>query len=202
MLGVSGLAKGLPFLRLEWPERSLREVDLAALDYHWHEANPVDLPLDHISYHSDGFHLKTVKAAERYVHRVSSEVPLTPDTPTFLRFILFSDAARYYADTTTKPNKPHVSIGIPENHVLSAEGAFSGARYPLLTYVNLRLHAWGSGPTVVPAVLMSGGLQGMVWWRTDQPPEEWLSGRPRGTLISFKFPQPDGCAQIKTLLVG
>lgn len=206
LMGFYGLTKKEPVLALEFPEYVLSNNELKQVRYNYSEAKEINQKIDHISCHDNGkFHLKTKGDPDtQYIHKLLSSVPLGPDVPVFLKFIVISDVASSYQVTTKKPKDPHVPIRLEPNQYLSLKCMFSGANYNLKKALSDTLSATiKRGPLFHSAVILnSSSLQGGFFWEIGVYPEEAKAKRPCGTIVSFQFPTQDKKNILKTFVVN
>jgi hypothetical protein len=199
LLGIYGLARNTPILRYMWPERTLDQSELENVRYQYQDAVPVGLALDHVTCHADGrFHVKTKDGSDLYVQTMKRSEALGPDTSIFLEVVVISDLARHYT-ISRRVKYPHIWFGVGPDKYLALRGMFSGVNYPvekdmLATMAPFRGRHGG-------VVLTSGTLKGIFMGHAKALAGEALATRPRGTMLSFKFPVTGGKWHVKTFLL-
>lgn len=199
LLGLYGLSKTTPVLRCMWPERTLQTSELANVHYDYGNGIEVGAPVDHITCHADGrFHVKTKGGGEVYIQSMRRTEPLGPNTSTFLELILVSDLARHYAITKGRVKYPHVWFGLNHDRCFALRGMFSGTNYPVEPRMLATMAQFPGQHGGM--ILTSGTLKGVLMGHPKTLGEEALAARPRGTLLSFKFPVGADVWHLKTFL--
>ncbi len=167
------------------------------------DAQKVQKPTDHITCHPDGtFHIRT-KDEDLYVHRMKRVEPLAADTPIFLEFIILSDRARNYAVRSAAAKTPSVVVRIRPDDVLQVRGVFSGARFDLESVMAATIATLRQRQAFAQPVIKLDGstLKGLLYYEAVSPPEEVFAQRPRGTILSFKFPVGPDVYLVKAFLI-
>jgi len=199
LLGVYGLATTTSILRSMWPEQVVRTSDLPSIHYSHKDAIEIGVALDHVTCHADGrFHLKTKQNDDIYVHSMQRTEPLGPDTSVFLEVFVVSDVAEHYGVSPSHVKYPHIWFGLLNDQYLALRGMFAGINFPvetkmMATMAQIRGQHGG-------VALTSGTLKGIFMGGPASLSDEARSSRPKGTLLSFKFPVPPDQWHIKTFL--
>ena len=199
LLGIYGLSAKAPTLRQMWPEQELEGSDLAAVNYKYADATDVGCQVDHVTCHADGrFHIKTKNDKDVYVQKMQRTEPLGPDTSTFLEVIIISDLATKYPVVAGNVKYPHIWFGLPEDHHIALRGMFAGVNSNVEQTMAATMAQFSGqhGGTV----LTSGTLKGCILGQPKKLSGDPLANRPRGTLVSFKFPVADDKWHIKAFL--
>jgi len=202
LLGLYGVSATTPILRSMWPERTLETADLANVHYDWSSAVELGVPVDHITCHGDGrFHLKTRCGGDLYIQSMQRTKPLGPNTSTFLELVLISDLAQHYTASTRPVKYPHVWFGINQDQYLALRGMFSGVNYNVEQDMLATMAQYQGQHGGI--VLTSGTLKGVLMAHPKTLGEQARqTGRPRGTLLSLKFPVGPDIWHLKTFLFG
>ena len=203
LMGIYGLQGSPANLSHSWSELLLDESELPEINYKFEDAQEVGQLLDHVTCHADGrIHIKT-RSKELYIHKVQHLEPLGSDTGPFLRFIAITDRVSSYAAITGQPKQPSATLKTPDESVVwSLRGSFSGSNYALEAETFATIEQLSGGRSVMqPAIILrSGTVKGLIWGYPSHPPSDHMDARPSGTLLSFKFPAPEGKWIIKTFL--
>lgn len=204
LLGIYGLYQKQPTLTLEFPEYTLADDELDEVRFNYSEVIEINKQLEHITCHCDGkFHLRTVNDPnDRYIHELKSNIPLGPEVPIFLQFVILSDIASNYRLASKKPKNHHVSIKLADDQCLAMRGAFSGIKFKLAEEMRQTLCAIFKGrPFMEPGVILcSNSLQGIFFWEVFKITEEAKGRRPPGTIVSFMFSTIENKNLIKTFI--
>ena len=199
LLGIYGFSAKAPTLRQMWPERELEASELDAINYKFGGAMEVGTQVDHFTCHADGsFHIKTKDGKDLYIQRVPGTEPLGPDTSIFLQVILWSDLATNYSVVGGSVKDPRVCLDLPEDHCIPLRVMFSGVNYDVeQTMANTMAQFSGQHDRTV---LKLDTFKGCIAGQSIKLSDDHLANRPRGTLVSFKFPGADGKFRIKMFL--
>ena len=200
LMAISGLNSSTSVLDSEYPLREVSEAELVALQYSYADATRILRPVDHITCHPDGrFHIRT-RDEDLYVHRMQRVEPLGPDTPIYLEFVILSDQAGHYNSTTKEPKNPHVVFKAQPEHLVVLRGMFSGARFNLEKIFGDTITSVTGDRNFSSIHVKGETLHGYLHWQALSLPDEVIKSRPRGTILSFKFPLAGDRYHIKSFL--
>jgi hypothetical protein len=198
LFGLYGLTARTPILSRMWPERTVDAADMLNLRYNYDDGVRVGIPVDHLTCHVDGrFHVKTLAGSDVYIQAMQRNQPLGANTPVFLDLILVSDRAEHYPVLRQKIKTPHVWFGVENNQYLAVRGMFSGVNYNLEGDMASTISQLGA---CVGISLVSGTLKGLLVGIPSNIPPEAKAARPRGTLLSLRFPVVSNQWHLKTFL--
>ncbi|MGH8603828.1 MAG: hypothetical protein ACREXR_13950, partial [Gammaproteobacteria bacterium] len=199
LLGLYGFSGKPAVMAYMWPEYELEGTQLANMKYRFHDAIKVNQEIDHITCHADGrFHLKTKDRRTLYIQAMQRTEPLGPDTPVFLEIILCSDLAENYAPVNGQVKFPHVWFGLAPDNYIALRGMFAGAHYDIERVMIDTMSQFSCQHGGV--VLISGTIKGVLMGHPKNGPSTAQPDRPRGSMLSFKFPVGDDKWHIKTFL--
>lgn len=197
LLGVYGLCEKPSVLKYMWPERDLNSTELISVQCSYREMTEVGCLVDHITCHADGtFHVKTRHEEDSYIQGMRRTEPLGPDTGIFLELFLISDLAQSYAISEVK--YPHVWVNLPSDHYISFRGMFSGVNYELEKQMIATMKQFKGN--FVGTRLVSRTLKGLLMGRSNSLVDGAKKSRPRGSILSFKFPVREDQWHIKIFL--
>ena len=196
LLGLYGTSIETPILRYMWKEQELDTSELSKVDFLYEDAIEVNKSVDPIICHADGrIYVRTKKGEDLYAQTMQHIEPSGPDTKVFLELTLVSDVARHYSSIDNTVKSPDVWFALSgEEYYINLRGMFAGANFDVKMIMPMFAGHHSS------KVLMSGALKGVLMGLSKKLEEEAMETRPRGTLLSFKFPVTEGRWHIKTFL--
>lgn len=199
LVGIYGINGKNATLKYMWPEKVVEVDEIVSVRYNYKDAEELSCVVDHITCHADGtFHVKTKNHDVLYIQTIRRTTPLGADTPTFLDFHLISDAIGMYANISEPPKNPYVDFQVPDNHYIAFRGMFSGVNYNLTQdMLDTMVH---HGNNFEGAHLISGTLQGMLAATANPLSPDLAEKRPRGTILSFRFPLANNRWLLKAFL--
>jgi hypothetical protein len=201
LLGAYGLDGQPATITHQFPEQVHTRGEPREMKFHYEEASPVDVKIDHFTCHADGtFHAKARDSRVLYSQVEHIGEALGRASPPFLRLLVVSDKLGRYVGIPGKPKKPHVWFQAEGEAIFAMNLVFSGVDYPL-ELATLRTMV-SRGRDAGGTVLVSGTLKGVVWGNPRRMSAEGAAARPPGTMIAFSWSRGPGRWGMKAFILN
>ena len=185
ILGVYGYDGQSATISHMWPDVEGKPGLETKVSFKFNDAETVDLPLDHFTFHADGtFHAKVSDSDSIYQYEVPLENPITSSSPPFLYALVLTNRAEKYQIVDEQVKFPHMWIGQKELETSLIKAIFYGSDYPL----NLIKHVPKGEGSTGAITWKSSTINGVIYSKMTDMPDNVYQNHPGGTIITFRFP--------------